>query len=87
VKIFLDKYLSERIATEVSAGSTPYIKMDTITDMKIQFPTSDSEQYSISNSINDIAAEIILIEIKLNKLKHQKQGMMQALLTGKIRLV
>lgn len=87
LKIFLDKFLSERIATEVSAGSTPYIKMDTITDMKIQFPISDSEQYSISNSINDIIEEINLIEIKLHKLKHQKQGMMQALLTGKIRLI
>jgi type I restriction enzyme S subunit len=87
VKIFLDKYLSERIATEVSAGSTPYIKMDTITDMEIQFPTSDSEQNSISNSINEITEEINLIENKLQKLKLQKQGMMQALLTGKIRLI
>jgi type I restriction enzyme S subunit len=87
VKIFLDKYLSERIATEVSAGSTPYIKMDTITDMEIQFPASDSEQDSISNSINEITEEINLIENKLRKIKLQKQGMMQALLTGKIRLI
>jgi hypothetical protein len=37
--------------------------------------------------ITDINQEIQLLEAKQNKLKFQKKGMMQALLTGKIRLV
>jgi DNA adenine methylase len=37
--------------------------------------------------INDIDNNIAIIQNKQNKLKQQKQGMMQALLTGKIRLV
>jgi len=87
IKIFLDKYLSERIATEVSASNTPYIKMDTITDMNIMYPLNYSDQINISSMINNISEEIDLLESKLIKLKLQKQGMMQALLTGKIRLV
>lgn len=35
IKLYLDSYLKNRIKTEVSAGNTPYIKMDTITDMMI----------------------------------------------------
>jgi type I restriction enzyme S subunit len=87
LKIYLDKYLSVRISTEVSAGNTPYIKMDTITDMVISYPPTSTEQSIISVCINDINDEIALIDIKLQKLKQQKQGMMQALLTGKIRLI
>jgi type I restriction enzyme S subunit len=87
VKIFLDKYLSERIATEVSASNTPYIKMDTITEMDIMYPLNFSDQINISSVINNISEEIDMLESKLIKLKLQKQGMMQALLTGKIRLI
>ncbi|GAB1449109.1 hypothetical protein MASR2M44_21320 [Bacteroidota bacterium] len=87
LKIYLDKHLADRITTEVSAGNTPYIKMDTITEMVVQYPLASNEQSVISNQINDINKEIELIETKLQKLKHQKQGMMQALLTGKIRLI
>ena len=87
LKIYLDKHLADRITTEVSAGNTPYIKMDTITEMVVQYPPESNEQSAISNQINDINIEIELINTKLQKLKHQKQGMMQALLTGKIRLI
>ena len=37
--------------------------------------------------IFDLENEIVITESKLHKLKLQKQGMMQALLTGKIRLI
>jgi type I restriction enzyme S subunit len=87
IKIYLDKYLSDRIATEVSAGNTPYIKMDTISEMNICYPERTEEQESISSIINDLTREFDKLETKLQKLKLQKQGMMQALLTGKIRLV
>ncbi len=87
LKIYLDRYLADRITTEVSAGNTPYIKMDTITEMVVQYPLALKEQSAISSQLNDIEKEIQIIETKLQKLKHQKQGMMQALLTGKIRLI
>lgn len=43
--------------------------------------------YQLGNMIHDYKLQIQLEETKLQKLKNQKQGMMQALLTGKIRLV
>jgi type I restriction enzyme S subunit len=45
------------------------------------------EQIRISKILAEIDKLIVLAETKLQKLKLQKQGMMQALLTGKIRLI
>jgi type I restriction enzyme S subunit len=45
------------------------------------------EQTAIAKALSDMDYEIALAENKANKLKQHKQGMMQSLLTGKIRLV
>jgi type I restriction enzyme S subunit len=87
IKLYLDSYLKDRITTEVSAGNTPYIKMDTITDMVINFPSNSEEQKNISIILFDMEEEIQSLETKLEKYKKVKLGMMQNLLTGKIRLV
>jgi type I restriction enzyme S subunit len=49
-------------------------------------PTED-EMNKIGNIIGEFQDEIQSIQSKLQKLKLQKQGMMQALITGKIRLL
>ncbi|MDR1195552.1 MAG: restriction endonuclease subunit S, partial [Endomicrobium sp.] len=54
--------------------------------MTITIP-SIAEQISIVNILSDIDAEIEALQAKLNKAKFVKQGAMQYLLTGKIRLV
>jgi type I restriction enzyme S subunit len=87
IKLYLDSYLKDRITTEVSAGNTPYIKMDTITDMVIHYPSNVEEQTRIATILSDIDAEITALETKLEKYKKVKLGMMQNLLTGKIRLI
>lgn len=53
----------------------------------ISFPESKSEQTRIATILSDMDAEISLLEQKLEKQKQIKQGMMQNLLTGKIRLL
>ncbi|MEN9345088.1 MAG: hypothetical protein RLZZ60_557 [Bacteroidota bacterium] len=53
----------------------------------IRIPENYLEQQSIAETLWDIDQELQLMETKLTKLKQQKQGMMQTLLTGKIRLV
>ena len=45
------------------------------------------EKERIANILSDIDNEIFTLEEKLHKSKSIKQGMMQNLLTGKIRLV
>jgi type I restriction enzyme S subunit len=87
IKLYLDSYLKDRITTEVSAGNTPYIKMDTITDMIIHYPKNSAEQTRIATILSDMDAELSAIEQKLEKYKKIKLGMMQELLTGKTRLV
>jgi type I restriction enzyme S subunit len=44
------------------------------------------EQTAIASMLSDMDAEIAALETKLAKARHIKQGMMQELLTGKIRL-
>ncbi|MFV0230373.1 restriction endonuclease subunit S [Empedobacter falsenii] len=87
LKVLLDKYLKDRISIEVSAGNTPYIKMDTITEMKIAYPKSLSEQERIATILSDMDAELESLENQLAKARQIKQGMMQELLTGRTRLV
>jgi type I restriction enzyme S subunit len=45
------------------------------------------EQNRIADVLFDMDLEILKLEDKLEKQKQLKQGMMQSLLTGKIRLV
>ncbi len=45
------------------------------------------EQTAIANILCDMDAEITALEAKLAKARQLKQGMMQELLTGRIRLV
>jgi type I restriction enzyme S subunit len=89
--IYIYRYMTEyfgRHALENSVKATvDSLRLPTIQSFNIPFPLEIMEQKRITNILNDIDKNITIIQNKLNKLKQQKQGMMQALLTGKIRLV
>src|SRR5690554_2747703 len=85
LKIYLERKLAERIRVEVNAGNTPYITMDTLTDMPIVLPPKE-EQTAIATILSDMDEEIQALEQRLSKTRQIKQGMMQELLTGKTRL-
>lgn len=53
----------------------------------IPYPTNISEQKEIANVASSMREEIISLEKKLEKYQKIKQGMMQSLLSGEIRLV
>jgi type I restriction enzyme S subunit len=55
--------------------------------LPIDLPPSVEEQIAIAAVISDMDAEISALEAKLAKACQLKQGMMQELLTGKVRLV
>ena len=55
-------------------------------NLKIDIPNT-VEQSAIATVLSDMDAEIDKSEVELSKYKNIKQGMMQNLLTGKIRLV
>ncbi|MEG2916266.1 MAG: restriction endonuclease subunit S, partial [Oscillospiraceae bacterium] len=86
IKFFLDVYLSERIELTKSDGNTPYIVMDTLSEMIVKLPIIQ-EQQAIAQVLTDMDAEIELLEQQRSKYTALKQGTMQQLLTGQIRLV
>ncbi len=71
-----------------STGSTfDSVNSKQVKELEINIPKSEVEQTEIVTILSDMDAEIIALEEKLKKQKMIKQGMMQNLLTGKIRLI
>ncbi|WP_200889920.1 restriction endonuclease subunit S [Lysobacter sp. A03] len=67
------------------ASGVPSLNARTIEDVEIYSPGAD-EQPAIAEVLSVIDAEIDGLENRLSKTREIKQGMMQALLTGAIRL-
>ena len=67
------------------ASGVPSLSARTIESMEVQVPDY-REQYAIAGALTDIDTEREALEQKLGKYRQVKQGMMQQLLTGKIRL-
>ena len=74
------------IALLLSGSSINNLRPDNILEMEFKFP-SIAEQAAIASILSDMDNEIEALEQKLEKTRQIKQGMMQQLLTGKIRLV
>ncbi|MDA8136504.1 MAG: restriction endonuclease subunit S [Desulfobacteraceae bacterium] len=71
-----------------STGVSVYgISKSKLKNIEITIPSNKTEQTRIAQILTDMDAEIEALERKLEKYKRIKQGMMQALLTGKIRLM
>lgn len=54
--------------------------------LSIQYP-EPNEQTAIATVLSDMDAELASLEARRDKTRNLKQGMMQELLTGRIRLV
>lgn len=78
--------LFEREKQKAPGGTIKTITKEALSSFPISFPSID-EQNKIAKILSDMDSEIESLEKKLNKYKMIKQGMMQNLLTGKIRLV
>lgn len=63
------------------------LRLPTFESFTFLLPSSFDEQVAISCVLSDLDREIEVLEQKLAKTRQLKQGMMQQLLTGKIRLV
>jgi type I restriction enzyme S subunit len=82
---FLKSRENEIMALRVGSG-LPNIQRNRLLDFIIHFPEPE-EQDLIAIILTDLDKEIENLERKLSKYQLAKQGMMQKLLTGKIRLV
>jgi type I restriction enzyme S subunit len=70
----------------VGEGTQKNLNAASVKQFDIKYP-SIFEQEAIADILSNMDSDIDLQIKKLTKLKQQKQGMMQALLTGKIRLI
>jgi type I restriction enzyme, S subunit len=74
----------ERFAT---GSGVPTLNRNDVHAFRVKIPASKSEQTAIASILTDMDAEITALEAKLTKARQIKQGMMQELLTGWIRLI
>jgi type I restriction enzyme S subunit len=69
------------------SGTRYVITLPKFRSMTIFVPPTVEEQTAIAAILSDMDAEIGALESKLAKSRCIKQGMMQELLTGRIRLI
>lgn len=74
------------MALRVGSG-LPNVQKTALSAFKLRYPIFEVEQIAIATILVDMDAEIDSIEQKLAKYRMLKQGMMQVLLTGKVRLI
>lgn len=84
----LNSFIFDNFLAKLSAGSTiNHLYQKDFVDFKFKAPAELVEQRAIAQVLSDMDSEIEKLEKKLAKYQQIKQGMMQELLTGRIRLV
>jgi len=69
------------------SGAQHNLTVEDVRKLVVKLPATLEEQTAIASILSDMDSEIEALEQKLDKTRQIKQGMMQQLLTGKIRLV
>jgi len=83
---FSPKEVRKQIISKASYTTRALTNGRILSQISLSFP-GHKEQEAIASALFDMDAEIDALEIKLTKANQIKQGMMQELLTGRIRFV
>ena len=83
---YLLSYYNEYIKSFASQTAVPIINKRVFEEITILLPMEKQEQQAISKVLSNADNEINGLKIKLNKIIDIKKGMLDNLLTGKIRL-
>lgn len=84
---FITEYINNFVDFALESTGVPQLTAPQISKYAIALPSNITEQTAIATILSDMDAEITALEEKLSKTRQIKQGMMQELLTGRIRLV
>lgn len=79
--------VNKNILDFINGGTRAKLNKGDLVNIEISLPTNKVEQKEIATILSDMDNEITSLEKNLSKSKMLKQGMLQELLTGKIRLV
>jgi type I restriction enzyme, S subunit len=82
-----DSKTQKLIMDKAGTSTIPDLNHSDFYSIPIPLPQTKAEQANIASALSDMDTEIETLEKQLSKAKSIKQGMMQQLLTGKIRLV
>ena len=85
--LFKHETFQTELQSKMAIGTFATITLNNLNDIQILVPPTKSEQTAIANVLTAMDDEIEKLEKEIDKYKSIKQGMMQQLLTGKIRLV
>jgi type I restriction enzyme S subunit len=75
------------VRTNSMRSGQPGINGQQYASMPIAIPPTRAEQNAIAEALADMDAQLEALEARLEKARQVKQGMMQELLTGRVRLV
>ncbi|PZO37607.1 MAG: restriction endonuclease subunit S [Shackletoniella antarctica] len=81
------KFFTEHCDAVKTVTAIPHISPGDIRSFTIQVPPNQEEQRAIATVLSDMDTDIAALETRRAKTQAIKQGMMQQLLTGKVRLV
>ena len=84
---FTPKYIKIQFKYYAAGTKVTGISKQNIAKIYLCYPEDTTEQTAIASILSDMDTEIEQLEKKLTKYQLIKQGMMQELLTGRIRLV
>lgn len=86
IQVFLSDMFQSYISESATGSTAQGIKRATFEKMFVAVPSCLEEQTAIATILSDMDSELTALEQKLAKARDMKQGMMQQLLTGRIRL-
>lgn len=76
-----------RLNKHAESSAQPGLSVTKILELPVVVPPSKAEQMAIAITLSDMDSEIAALEARRDKTRALKQGMMQELLTGRIRLL
>jgi type I restriction enzyme S subunit len=77
----------KNILSYLASGTRAKLNKSEMNKIEVCLPLEKGEQTAIATVLSDMDAEIGVLEARREKTRVLKQGMMQKLLTGRIRLV
>ena len=84
----INSEITSRQIDNLNAGSSqPNLSANSLKSFEYKIPKDADEQEMISKILSDMDSDIHKLEEKLSKYQKVKQGMMEELLTGKVRLM
>lgn len=87
IHTILRQFFGKHAMTNTVKATVDSLRRPTFTEFRFVCPPSLAEQDAIAAVLTDMDAEIQALDTRLEKARLVKEGMMQNLLTGRIRLV